>query len=162
MTGGQMLEDKIMEDFKSAMKNKDALKVSTLSFLRSQLKNVAIDKKKDKLEDGDVIAVIKKQIKQRQDSIENFKTGNRLDLAEKEQNELNILKSYLPQELPQEELEKIIGDIVKETGASTMKDMGKVMKELTPKIAGRADNKLVSELVRKKLAPNEGSNPTSN
>jgi uncharacterized protein YqeY len=151
-----------MEDFKDAMKKKEALRVSTLSFLRSQLKNVAIDKKKDKLEDGDVIVVIKKQIKQRQDSIENFKAGNRLDLAEKEQNELDILKSYLPEELSKEELEKIIGDVVKDTGASSMKDMGRVMKELTPKIAGKADNKLVSELVRKRLTPNEGSNPTSN
>ena len=157
-----MLEDKILEDYKNALKNNDKEKASTLSFLRSQLKNVAIDKKKDKLEDGDVIVVIKKQIKQRQDSIENFKTGNRLDLADKEQNELNILKSYLPEELSKEELERIIGEIVKDTGASSMKDMGKVMKELTPRIAGKADNKLVSELVRKRLMPNEGSNPTGN
>jgi uncharacterized protein YqeY len=156
-----MLEDKIMEDFKEAMKKKDALRVSTLSFLRAQLKNVAIDKKKDKLDDIDTIAVIKKQIKQRQDSIENFKAGNRPDLAEKEQNELNILKSYLPEELPREELEKIIGEVVALVGASTMKDMGRVMKELTPKIQGRCDNKLVSELVRMKLTQGEGSNPTT-
>ena len=153
-----MLEDKILEDFKNAMKNKDALRVSTLSFLRAQLKNVAIDKKKDKLDDIDVIAVIKKQIKQRQDSIENFKTGNRLDLAEKEQNESDILKLYLPQELSKEELEKIIAEVISATGANTMKDMGKVMKELTPKMAGRADNKLVSELIRAKLTQNEGGN----
>jgi len=153
-----MLEDNILEDFKNAMKNKDALRVSTLSFLRAQLKNVAIDKKKDKLDDIDVIAVIKKQIKQRQDSIENFKTGNRLDLAEKEQNESDILKLYLPQELSKEELEKIIAEVISATGANTMKDMGKVMKELTPKMAGRADNKLVSELIRAKLTQNEGGN----
>ena len=147
-----MLEDKILEDFKNAMKNKDALRVSTLSFLRAQLKNVAIDKKKDKLDDIDVIAVIKKQIKQRQDSIENFKTGNRLDLAEKEQNESDILKLYLPQELSKEELEKIIAEVISATGASTMKDMGKVMKEVTAKIAGRADSKIVSGLVKEALS----------
>ncbi len=154
-----MLEDKLLEDFRDAMKKKDALRVSTLSFLRSQLKNVAIDKRKDKLEDNDVITVIKKQIKQRQDSIENFKAGNRLDLAQKEQNELNILKTYLPQELSKEELEKIIEEVINSVGANSMKDMGKVMKELAPKIAGKADNKLVSELVRVKLMKNEGSNP---
>ncbi|MDD5617963.1 MAG: GatB/YqeY domain-containing protein [Candidatus Omnitrophica bacterium] len=156
-----MLEDKIMQDFKESMKAKDALKVSTLSFLRSQLKNVAIDKKKDKLDDNDVIAVIKKQIKQRQDSIDNFKQGNRLDLADKEQNELNILKLYLPQELSREELEKIIDEAVSATGANNMKDMGKLMKEVSSKTAGRADNKLLSELVRAKLSKNESSNPES-
>lgn len=156
-----MLEDKIMQDFKEAMKAKDALKVSTLSFLRSQLKNVAIDKKKDKLDDNDAIAVIKKQIKQRQDSIDNFKAGNRLDLADKEQNELNILKSYLPQELSRQELEKIIDEAASATGANNMKDMGKLMKEVSSKTAGRADNKLLSELVRAKLSKNESSNPES-
>lgn len=154
-----MLEDKIMDDFKDAMKKKDALRVSTLSFLRSQLKNVAIDKKKDKLDDNDVIAVIKKQIKQRLDSVESFKTGGRLDLAQKEQNELNILKNYLPEELSKEELETIIDEVINSAGANTLKDMGRVMKELTLKVSARADNKLVSGLVRMKLMKNEGSSP---
>ncbi|MDD5291753.1 MAG: GatB/YqeY domain-containing protein [Candidatus Omnitrophica bacterium] len=156
-----MLEDKIFEDFKDAMKKKDALRVSTLSFLRSQLKNVAIDKKKDKLEDSDVITVIKKQIKQRLDSIDNFKAGNRLDLADKEQGELNILKAYLPEELSKEELEKIINEAISSVSAAGMKDMGKVMKEVSSKTAGRADNKLVSDLVRAKLAKSENSSPES-
>jgi len=156
-----MLEDKILEDFKDAMKKKDALRVSTLSFLRSQLKNVAIDKKKEKLDDNDVIAVIKKQIKQRLDSVESFKAGNRLDLAEKEQGELNILKSYLPEELSKEELEKIIDEAINSVSASGMKDMGKVMKEVSLKTAGRADNKLISDLVRAKLSKSENSSPES-
>jgi len=103
------------------------------------------------LDDNDTIAVIKKQIKQRQDSIEQFTKGNRLDLADKEAKELEILKSYLPPELPAEEIKKIIEEAIVTTGAQDMKDMGKVMKEAGAKIAGRADGKLVSDLVRERL-----------
>lgn len=156
-----MLEDKILADFKDAMKNRNAFRQSTLSFLRSQLKNMAIEKKKDKLDDSDVIAIIKKQVKQRLDSIEKFKSGVRLDLAEKEQKELEILKAYLPEELSKEELEKIIDEVIASIGANTIKDMGKVMKEIIPKVSGRADNKLLSELVRLKLTKNESSDSES-
>lgn len=156
-----MLEDKILADFKDAMKNRNAFRQSTLSFLRSQLKNMAIEKKKDKLDDSDVIAIIKKQVKQRLDSIEKFKSGARLDLAEKEQKELEILKAYLPEELSKEELEKIIDEVIASIGANTIKDMGKVMKEIIPKVSGRADNKLLSELVRLKLTKNESSDSES-
>ncbi len=147
-----MLEDKIAEDYKQAMKNKDAARVSTLSFLRSQLKYVMIEKKADKLPDAEVILVIKKQIKQRQDSIEQFTKGNRSDLAEKEKLELSILKSYLPQEMSEAELKTIIEAAVKESSAGGIKDIGKVMKALLPKIAGRADNAVVSNLVKEKLS----------
>ena len=94
-----MLEEQISSDYRQAMREKNAIKVSTLSFLRSQLKYVMIDKKVDKLTDEEVIAVIKKQIKQRRDSIEQYQKGGRKDLVEKEQAELNILKSYLPTEM---------------------------------------------------------------
>lgn len=146
-----MLEDKILTDYKVAMKSKDNLKSSTLSFLRAQIKNVCIDKKKEKLDDSDVIAIIKKQVKQRQDSIENFKSGGRQDLVDKEQKELKILESYLPKELSKEELAKMVDDEIKNSGATSMKDMGKIMKEVLAKASGRADNKLVSDLVRLKL-----------
>jgi len=146
-----MLEGKIFNDYKEAMKNRDTLKSSVLSFLRASLINVAIEKKKKNLDDNDCIAVIKKQIKQRQDSIEQFQKGNRQDLADKETKELEILKSYLPPELPAEEIKKIIEEAVALTAAQDMKDMGKVMKEITAKIAGRADGKLVSNLVRERL-----------
>ena len=146
-----MLERKIFNDYKEAMKNRDTLKSSALSFLRASLINVAIEKKKKNLDDNDCIAVIKKQIKQRQDSIEQFQKGNRQDLADKETKELEILKSYLPPELPAEEIKKIIEEAVALTAAQDMKDMGKVMKEITAKIAGRADGKLVSDLVRERL-----------
>lgn len=146
-----MLEDKILNDYKEAMKSKDAVKVSTLSFLRAAMKNLGIDKKKDKLEDGDVILVVKKQIRQRQDSIEQFKKGNRPDLAVKEEKELGILKAYLPKELSADEIKKIIEETIAATGASGVKDMGKVMKEVMARTAGCADGKLVSDLVKERL-----------
>lgn len=147
-----MLEEKILDDFKKAMKDKDTLKVSTLSFLRSELKNAAIDKRKQALDDTEVIAVIKKQIKQRQDSIDKFKQGSRQDLADKETKELEILKLYLPQGVSEEEIRAAVEEVIKATGASSAQDMGKVMKELLAKFSGSADNKLVSEIVKSRLA----------
>jgi uncharacterized protein YqeY len=146
------LEEKILQDYKEAMKNKDALKSSALSFLRAQLINEAMAKKKKALDDAEVVAVIKKQVKQRQDSIEQFTKGNRADLADKEIKELALLKAYLPEELPEEEIKKIIEEAIAQTQAQGMKDMGKVMKEVNAKIAGGASGKLVSDLVRERLS----------
>lgn len=143
-----MLEQKINEDYKQAMKAKDALRVSTLSFLRAQLKNVLIDQKKDKLEDQDVIAVIKKQVKQREDSIEQYTKGGRSDLAEKETQEASILKSYLPAQMDEVALKIVIETTIREIGAQSVKDMGAVMKAVLGKVAGQADNKMVSQLVK--------------
>jgi len=145
------LEERIAADFKEAMKARDQLRVQTVSFLRSELKYFAIDKKIEKLEDGDVVQVLKKLIKQRQDSIEQFGKGGRMDLVEKEKKEAEILRAYLPQELSEAELLKVIDAVVLESNALTMKDMGRVMKEVMAKTGGRADSKLMSDLVRKKL-----------
>lgn len=147
-----MLEEKLMQDYKEAMKSRDALKTSVLSFLRAEMINVAMAKKKNKLDDPDVVSVIRKQIKSRQDSIEQFTKGNRQDLADKEIKEMEILKSYLPKELAESEIKKIIEEAIALTAAGDMKDMGKVMKEVTAKIAGLADPKLVSDLVRARLS----------
>jgi uncharacterized protein YqeY len=147
-----MLEEKILGDYKEAMKNKDNLKSSVLSFLRAEMINLAMAKKKKALDDSEVISVIKKQIKQRQDSIEQFTKGNRPELAEKETKELGILKTYLPPELSVDEIKKIIEEAVLATGAQGLKDMGKVMKEVTVKVAGQADGKLISDLVKERLA----------
>ncbi len=147
-----MLFDKIAEDYKTAMKNKEAIKASTLSFLRSQLKYVVIEKKIDKPDDADVIAVIKKQIKQRQESIAQFEKGGRPDLVEKEMAEGNILKGYLPAEMSVEELKGIVDGVIKETGAAGPKDMGRVMKEVLAKAAGRVDGKIVSDYVKERLS----------
>ncbi|MFH0935652.1 MAG: GatB/YqeY domain-containing protein [Candidatus Omnitrophota bacterium] len=147
-----MLEEKILNDYKQAMKDKDTLKSSVLSFLRAEMINVAMAKKKKSLEDNDVIAVIRKQSKQRQDSIEQFTKGGRAELADKETKELEILKNYLPKEIPAEQIQKIIEEAVVSTGAGGIKDMGKVMKEVLAKVGAQADSKTVSELVRLRLS----------
>jgi hypothetical protein len=147
-----MLEEKILSDYKEAMKSRNTFKSSVLSFLRADMMNVAVAKKKKALDDSEAITVIKKQIKQRQDSIEQFTKGNRPEMAEKEKQELEILKTYLPPEISGDEIKKIIEEVVAATGASGMKDMGKVMKEVNAKIAGQADGKLVSDLVRERLS----------
>src|SRR5881409_1285372 len=142
-----MLTDKIAADLKQAMLAKDAPRVSTLRMLKSAVEYYKIEKKQEILTDVDVTVVIKKQIKQRQDSIEGFQAGGRLDLAEKEKAELAVLKSYLPEELSPPQLEEIIRATIAEIGATTKADMGKVMKDVQAKTAGRADNRLVSQLV---------------
>lgn len=148
-----MLEERIAKDYVQAMKDRNHVRSSTLNFLRANLKNVRIDKRADHLEDGDVVAVIKKQIKQRQDSIDLYGQGGRQDLVEKESAEMAVLKGYLPQEISEEELKVFVQEAVRETGAQSTKDMGKVMKALLVKIQGRADNKLVSAMVQKVLTP---------
>ena len=147
-----MLEEKILNNYKEAMKARDTLKSSVLSFLRADIINVAVAKKKNNLDDAEVVTVIKKQIKQRQDSIEQFTKGERLEMADKEKKELEILKVYLPPELSADEIKKVIDDVVAATSALGMKDMGKVMKEVNAKVAGKADGKLVSDLVRARLS----------
>jgi len=147
-----MLEEQIQKDYIQAMKDKDKIKSSTLSFLKAQLKNVIIEKKAEKLEDQDVITVIKKQVKQRQDSITQYEKGGRQDLVDQESAELTILKSYLPEEMSEKELEGLVVAAIGEAQAESMKDMGKVMKIMTGKVQGKADNKLVSELVKRALS----------
>ena len=146
------LEDRISQEYIQAMKDKNTLKSSTLSFLRAQIKYVKIEKRVEKVEDADVVAVIKKQIKQRQDSITQFEQGNRQDLADKEKAELVILKEYLPQEMSTDSLRPVVDSVIKQTGAASVKDMGRVMKEVMAKVAGQADNKMVSEIVKEQLS----------
>ena len=146
-----MLTDKIAADMKDAMRAKDAPRLSTLRMLKSAVEYHKIEKKQEQLTDADVVTVIKKQIKQRQDSIEGFEKGGRADLVEKEKAELVVLKSYLPEEMSQAQLEEIVNAVVTELGATTKADMGKVMKAVQAKVAGRADNRLVSQLVSAKL-----------
>ena len=147
-----MLEQKINKDYIDAMKARDRVKSSTLNFLKSQLKYVLIEKKAAQLPDIDVITVIKKQIKQRQESIEQYSKGGRQDLADKETQEMKILQGYLPQEMSESKLKEIVAQTVKESGASSMKDMGAVMKAVLAKVSGQADSKMVSELVKAALS----------
>jgi len=147
-----MLEEQISEDYVKAMKSRDKVRSSTLNFLRAQIKNILIEKKIDKLDDQEVIVVIKKQVKQRQESIVQFEKGGRQDLAGKESTELVLLREYLPEEMSEKELEGLVTSSIEEAKAESMKDMGKVMKIVTGKVQGKADNKLVSELVKRALS----------
>jgi uncharacterized protein YqeY len=147
-----MLMDKIAADMKDAMRAKDATRLSTLRLLKSAVEYHKIEKKQEQLTDADVTAVIKKQIKQRQDSIEGFEKGGRADLVEKEKAELAVLKAYLPEELSQAQVEEAVKATIAELGAATKTDMGKVMKAVQAKLAGRADNRLVSQIVSANLA----------
>jgi len=145
------LKDKILQDMKEAMKARDQLRLSTLRLLVSQIKNREIDAKGE-LKDDEVLALIRKEVKQRLDSISQYEKGGRQDLADKERAEMEILKAYLPEELSREALLAIIDEAISATGATSPKDIGKVMKEVMPKVKGRADGKVVNELVRKRLA----------
>lgn len=145
------LKQQILDDTKTAMKAKDMDKVNTLRFLQAAIKNKEIEVRPNELTDDDVLAVLRKSVKQRQDSIEQYKTAGRADLADKEQAEMTIIESYLPQQLSADVIEKFVKEAIAETGAKTMKEMGAVMKVVMAKTQGAADNKVVSELVKKNL-----------
>jgi len=149
-----MLEDKIYQDYVTALKAKDRQKADFLSLIRAELKNQAIELKKEKLEDAEVLAVLKKQQKRLQDAQESIASSGRTDLIEGLKKELVLLAEYLPKPLADDELAKIVKDTISELGASSMKDMGKVMKEVLAKVGVRADSKKVSSLVKESLSSN--------
>ena len=130
------LEERLVEEMKQAMKSNDKLRLSTIRMIRSASKNKEIELRK-KLEDEDVVKVIQVMVRKGEESVEQFQTGGRMDLVEKEKKEIEILKSFLPQPLSQEEILKIIDQSIQETQASSLKDIGKVMKSVMPKIGGR-------------------------
>ena len=147
------LQKRIDEDLKNAMRAKDAARLSVLRLLKAALKNAAIEKvgADGELNDPDAVAVIRKQVKQRQDSIESFEKGGRADLAEKEKAEITVLSNYLPQAMSAEELQKTVAEIIAEVGATSRAQMGAVMKALQSKVVGRADGKTLSAEVQKQL-----------
>ncbi|MBK1835125.1 GatB/YqeY domain-containing protein [Roseibacillus ishigakijimensis] len=148
------LSEQITEDIKSAMRAKDTVTLGTLRALKSALKNSAIEKggADAVLDDSEVTAVIRKQIKQRQDSITQFEQAGRTELAEKEKSEIAVLEGYLPAALTQEEIDQAVAEAIAETGATSRAEMGKVMKVLQEKTEGRADGKTLSQAVQNKLA----------
>jgi uncharacterized protein YqeY len=146
------LEERLVEEMKQAMKSNDKLKLSTIRMIRSALKNKEIDLRK-KLEDEDIVKVIQAMMRKGEESVEQFETGGRMDLVEKEKSEIEIMKSFLPKPLSQEEILEIIDQSIQETQASSLKDMGKVMKSVMPKIGGKADGKLINQLVKERLSP---------
>ena len=144
------LREKIDTDTKEALKSGAKDKLSTLRMLNAALKNKQIDKRRS-LTDEEVFETVRSLIKQRKDSIEQFAKGGRQDLVDKETAEVAVLDVYLPQQLSREELEVMVRDAVAQTSAQGARDMGKVMKALIPMVGGRADGKLISELVKNAL-----------
>lgn len=147
------LQERIDSDLKNAMRAKDAARLGVLRMLKSALKYSAIEKSgaEAQLDDAEATQVIRKQVKQRQDSIESFEKGGRPELAAKEKDELAILQAYLPQGLNADELEKIVGGTIRELGATSRTQMGAVMKALQVKIAGCVDGKTLSQEVQRQL-----------
>jgi uncharacterized protein YqeY len=146
------LEERLIDEMKQAMKTNDKLRLSTIRMIRTAVKNKEIEQRK-KLEDDDVLRVIQGMVRKGEESVEQFKLGGRMDLVEKETKEIEILKSYLPKALSQEEIIKIIDQTIQETEASSLKDLGKVMKSVMPKLGGRAQGSLINQLVKERLSP---------
>ena len=144
------LKQKLQEDLKSSMKNKDAIKKSVITLIRSSIKQYEVDNRVE-LQDDEIVELIAKQLKQTRDSRDEFEKAGRDDLVEKAEAEIEILKEYLPQQLSEEELNEIVISTISEVGATSMKDMKKIMTSIMPKVKGRADGKLINELVKKNL-----------
>lgn len=144
----------LLEDMKNAMRAKDAVTLNVVRNLKSSIKYAAIEKlgAEGELEDPDVIAVIRKEIKKRQDSITSYEAAKRPDLADTEKAELAVLEKYLPTALSSEEVIKLVEDAIAETGATSKKEMGAVMKLVQERAAGRADGKTISTEVSKRLS----------
>jgi hypothetical protein len=142
--------ERLTEDMKAALKAGDKDRLSVIRLLRGQIKDSAIDKRTDLTEEEE-IAVLANAQKKRRESIEAYTQAGRMDLVEKEQKELEVIQSYLPAQLSPEETAKIVDTAIQETGAQSMKDLGKVMSLVMAQVKGRADGRQVNELVRKKL-----------
>lgn len=146
------LTDQITQDIAAAMKARDAARLSALRMVKAALMNSAVSRGRD-LEDGEAQQVLASLIKQRRDSIEQFKAAGRTDLVEKESAEIQVLEQYAPPAVEPDELDRIVGAVIAETGASSPKDLGRVMKAVMAALAGKTiDGKAVSDLVRKKLS----------
>ena len=148
------LQERADSDLKEAMRAKDTRKLGVLRMLKSALKYAAIAKSgaEAELSDAEAAQVVRKQVKQRQDSIESFEKGGRAELAAKEKEELSILNAYLPQAMSSDELAKVVRETIAETGATSKAQMGGVMKALQAKVAGRADGKTLSQEVSRQLS----------
>ena len=144
------MNEKIANDLKAAMKSGDKFKLSVLRMLKSALQLEAISKKHE-LSDDEVMSVVKKQVKTRKDSIEEFKKYNKTEEVEKLEQEIEILNTYLPEEMSEEEISKVIDEVFNELNPTSMKEMGMVMKELNAKITN-ADMSLVSKMVKERLS----------
>lgn len=145
------MKEELLKDLKEAMKNKDTLKKDTITMLRAAILQVEKDSQKV-LNDDEICAIVAKEVKKRKESVKEYENAGREDIANGLKQEIEILSKYLPEQLSEEEIVKMVEDAITESGASSPRDMGKVMSILRPKIAGKADGKLVSDIVKEKLA----------
>ena len=145
------IKEKILEQFKKAMKEKDETKLTTIRTLNSAIKNKEIEKKGKELSDEEILEILNPSVKKMKEAIAQFKEAGRDELADKEEAEIKILQEYLPEQLSDEELEKIVDGAIKKTGAESEKDFGKVMGQVMGQVKGRADGQRVNETVKKKL-----------
>ncbi|MCI7330611.1 MAG: GatB/YqeY domain-containing protein [Selenomonadaceae bacterium] len=145
------IKEQLTADMKDAMKAHEKLRLSVIRSARSAVRQAEIDGGHTELDDQGVIAVLSKEVKMRRDSLEEFQKAGRQDLVDQTQAELDVLMHYLPKQLSEAEVKSLVEEAVKATGAQTMKDMGKVMGALMPKVKGRADGKMVNTLVRSLL-----------
>ncbi len=144
------LKDTLLQNMKEAMKNKETIRKNTIQLVRGAVLQIEKDKKVE-LDDEGVLEVISKELKKRRDSLPDFEKSGRTDLIDDLNEEIKILLGYLPEQLSEEEIKKIVDDAINEVKAETMKDMGKVMALITPKVKGRADNKIVSTFIKQRL-----------
>lgn len=145
------LIEQLQTDMKAALKNKESERLSVIRMVRAAIKDAEIEKRQT-LTDEEALQVVVKAVKQRRDSAVEYEKANRSDLAEKEQREIDILIDYLPKQLSEEELRTIVQETVQELGATSKKEMGKVMGAVLPKVAGKADGKEVNRLVQEYLS----------
>tara|TARA_X000001036_G_C20536814_1_gene748590 strand:- start:403 stop:849 length:447 start_codon:yes stop_codon:yes gene_type:complete len=145
------LKEKINEDMKSAMRSKDVALLGTIRLIQAAIKQKEVDER-ILVDDSSVISIIEKMLKQRNDSIEAFKKANRIDLVDKEEFEVSVLKNYMPEQMNAEEVEKIIQEVIKKIGASSMKEMGPVMAQAKEILSGKANMAEVSKIIKAKLS----------
>ena len=145
------MKEELLQDLKEAMKNKETLRKDTITMLRAAILQVEKDSQKT-LNDDEICAIVAKEVKKRKESVKEYEDAGREDIAENLKKEIEILSKYLSEQLTEEEIRKMVEDAVKESGAASPRDMGKVMSILRPKTAGKADGKLVSDIVKERLA----------
>jgi len=145
------LQERLSQEMKSAMLAKDANRLSTLRLLKSVIGYLLVERKTETLPDAEFVSIVQKEVKKRRDAIEQYEKGGRPELAAKEKTEIPVLEAFLPKALSPEELEQLVKTTITETGATSKKDMGSVIKAIQAKAAGRADGKTISGLVGKLL-----------
>ena len=145
------MKEQLLQDLKEAMKEKDTIKKDAITMLRASILQVEKDTQKT-LNDNEICAIVAKEVKKRKESLKEYEDANREDIVEGLKKEIEVLSKYLPEQLSKEEIEKLVDQAIIESQAISMKDMGEVMSILRPKTAGKADGKLVSDIVKEKLA----------